>query len=381
MIDTIALISLAIWLYLMFGRGGFWLASERDDWTVAEPGAWPRVTIVVPARNEANYIGESISALLRQDYPGRWDLILVDDDSGDGTGEMARRTAVRLQEGHRLQVVRGRALPGGWTGKLWALKQGIDLALQRTPAADYILLVDADIVCDADVVRRLVARAEQKNLVLTSLMAKLRCENFTERSQIPAFIYFFQMLYPFAWSNRTDRTTAAAAGGCLLLRADAFRNAGGIEAVRNALIDDCATAKLMKGQGRTWVGLTERVRSIRTYSGFDVGRMVSRSAYTQLRHSVALLFGVIVVMAVTFLAPPLLALFADELAAWIGAATWILLAALFQPTLRLYRLSPLWGFALPAIAFAYMLFTIYSGLQFARGRGGLWKGLVQAAHS
>jgi hopene-associated glycosyltransferase HpnB len=364
----------------LVGRGGFWLASERDDWTVSELSSWPRVTIVVPARNEAKYIGESIRALLRQDYPGSWDVILVDDDSGDGTGEIARRTAARLEGGHRLQVVRGRALPGGWTGKLWALKQGTEAALRRTPAADYILLVDADIVCDPDVMRRLVARAEEKDLVLTSLMAKLRCENFNERSQIPAFIYFFQMLYPFAWSNRSDRATAAAAGGCLL-RANAFKQAGGIDAIRSALIDDCATAKLMKGHGRTWVGLTERVRSIRAYTGWDVGRMVSRSAYTQLRCSVALLFAVIAAMTVTFIAPPLLALFADEMAAWIGLAAWVIMAALFQPTLRLYRLSPLWGLAMPAIAFAYLLFTIHSGLQFARGRGGLWKGRVQAAHS
>jgi hopene-associated glycosyltransferase HpnB len=381
MIDTIALISLAIWLYLMVGRGGFWLASERDDWTVAEPRLWPRVTIVVPARNEAKYIGESIGALLRQDYPGPWDVILVDDDSGDGTGEIARRAAARLEEGHRLQMVEGCPLPGGWTGKLWALKQGTDAALRRTPSAGYILLVDADIVCDPDVMRRLVARAEEKDLVLTSLMAKLRCENFTERSQIPAFIYFFQMLYPFSWSNRADRATAAAAGGCLLLRADAFTRAGGIDAIRSALIDDCATAKLMKGQGGIWVGLTERVRSIRAYAGFDVGRMVSRSAYTQLRCSPVLLLAVVAAMAMTFLAPPLLAVFADGFAAWAGAAAWVLMTALFQPTLRLYRLAPLWGLAMPAIAFAYTLFTIHSGLQFARGKGGLWKGRVQAAHS
>ncbi|MGZ3288454.1 MAG: glycosyltransferase [Xanthobacteraceae bacterium] len=374
---VLASISLLVWLYLLLARGGFWRCSERDDWPPAQLSAWPRVAAIVPARNEADCIAGSIGSLLRQDYGDRLAVILVDDDSSDGTAERARATA---NADARLHVVRGSSLPAGWTGKLWALKQGIDAAMATQEPPAYLLLTDADIVHAPDSVSRLVAHAEGKHLVLASLMVKLRCESFAEHSNIPAFIFFFQMLYPFAWVNRARSAVAAAAGGCMLVRADVLRRAaGGIEVIRGALIDDCALAKALKVHGPIWLGLTDRVHSIRPYPAFaDIRRMVARSAYAQLRYSPVLLLGTVAGMVLTYLVPPLVAVFGSGTARGIGIGTWALMAVVFQPTLRLYRLSPLWGFALPAIAFEYLLFTLDSAYQYVRGRGGAWKGRVQA---
>jgi hopene-associated glycosyltransferase HpnB len=369
--------ALLVWLYLLFGRGAFWLNTERDESEPVRPKAWPRVTAVVPARNEAEVIAESIGSLVRQDYPGEWSIVLVDDDSSDGTAGIARQIAGGHSE--RLRVVTSGALPAGWTGKLWAVKQGIDAATVSQPNPDYLLLTDADVVHAPDSVSRLAARAEAQNLVLTSLMVKLRCTSLAERVNIPAFIFFFQMLYPFSWVNRPQSSVAAAAGGCMLVRTDALARAGGIEVIRNALIDDCALARALKAQGPIWLGLTRRVRSIRPYPDFgDIRRMVARSAYAQLQYSPLLLIGTVFGMALTYLAPPLLALFGHGAAQFIGATTWLMMALAFQPTLRFYRLSPLWGIALPAIALQYMLFTLDSAYQYVRGRGGSWKGRAQA---
>jgi hopene-associated glycosyltransferase HpnB len=377
MIDVwIAAAALATWVYLLFGRGAFWLARERDDSLPGPPAAWPRVAAVVPARNEAGSVGECIGSLLGQDYAGPLSIFLVDDNSDDGTGAAARAAAGERGR-HPLTVVEGKPLPAGWTGKLWAVKQGIDAA-EADARPDYLLLTDADIVHDPDSVSRLVARAEARGLVLTSLMAKLRCASFAERAHVPAFIFFFQMLYPFAWANRSG-STAAAAGGCMLVRADALRRAGGIAIIRDALIDDCALAAKLKVLGPIWLGLTERVRSIRPYPGVDdLRRMIARSAYAQLRYSPLLLAATVLGMLLTYLVPPLMTAFGDGPARWLGAAAWALMALAFQPTLRFYRLSPLWGLALPGIAFLYMLYTLDSAYQHARGRGGAWKGRVQA---
>ena len=238
----------------------------------------------------------------------------------------------------------GHPLPAGWTGKLWAVKQGIDAAMASPQPPDYLLLTDADIVHDPDSVRRLAAHAQADGLVLTSLMVKLRCESFAERVSIPAFIFFFQMLYPFSWVNRPGNAMAAAAGGCMLVRADALQKAGGIEAIRGALIDDCALAKALKKQGPIWLGLTDRVHSIRPYPDFaDIRRMVARSAYAQLGYSPLVLAGTVLGMLLTYLAPPLFALFGSGAARVIGLVTWLMMAIAFQPTLRFYRLSPLVG--------------------------------------
>jgi hopene-associated glycosyltransferase HpnB len=378
-LEGIAALAAAIWLYLVFARGGFWLCSERDGSGPPTLPSWPSVAVVIPARNEADGIAQTVESLLRQDYAGTLTVILVDDDSDDGTADIARRSAAELNASQRLQIIDGQPLPRGWTGKLWAVKQGVAAAQAATDPPDYILLSDADIVYAPDVLAGLVARAVSNKLVLTSLMVKLRCESFAERSLIPAFIFFFQMLYPFPWVNKPGGATAAAAGGCMLVRSDALEAAGGIDAIRNALIDDCSLAKLLKAKGPIWLGLTDRVHSTRPYPDFeDIRRMVSRSAYAQLRYSPVLLAGTVVGMALTYLAPPVLALFASGPARWLGLLAWGLMAVAFVPTLRLYGRSVLWGLALPAIALCYMLFTLDSALQFARGKGGLWKGRVQA---
>jgi hopene-associated glycosyltransferase HpnB len=379
MVEGIAALAAAIWLYLVFARGGFWLCSERDGGEPESLPSWPSVTVVIPARNEADGIAGTIDSLLRQDYAGAFTVILVDDDSNDGTADIARQRVAGLDASRRMQIIDGQPLPRGWTGKLWAVKQGVEAAQSATHPPDYILLSDADIVYAPDVLASLVARAVSNKLVLTSLMVKLQCESLAERSLVPAFIFFFQMLYPFPWVNRPAATTAAAAGGCMLVRSDALKAAGGIDAIRNALIDDCSLAKLLKARGAIWLGLTERVHSTRAYPDVDdIRRMVSRSAYAQLRYSPLLLAGTVVGMALTYLAPPFLALFASGPARWFGLLAWALMAVAFLPTLRLYGRSPLWGLALPAIALCYMLFTLDSALQFARGKGGLWKGRVQA---
>ncbi len=374
---------LAIWLYLVAARGGFWLARERDDDGPAACGAaadkWPAVTAIIPARDEAACVGQTVASLLRQDYAGAFDVIVVDDQSRDGTAAAAREAAAALGADGRLTVLPGRALATGWIGKLWAQQQGVDLAEKAAEPPAYLLFTDADIVYQPDALAHIVARAQRGGFVLTSLMVKLRCESLAERAFVPAFIFFFQMLYPFAWANNPGRATAAAAGGCMLVRREALRAAGGLTAIRNALIDDCALAKQLKSRGPIWIGLTERASSIRAYPSIaDIRRMVSRSAYAQLRYSPSMLAATVCGLALTYLAPVALALFAAGVPQFIGIFVWILMALALRPTLRFYRLSSLWGVALPAIAAIYMAFTVDSAYQHARGRGGMWKGRAQA---
>lgn len=395
-----ALLSLAIWLVLLFARDGWWLARERDTSLSVAPDlirdpprreqsagggaaplapaqgrgdgeeAWPTITAVVPARDEADVIARSIGSLAAQDYPGDFRIVLVDDGSTDGTADIAR--ALRCE---RLTVVPGAPLAPGWTGKLWAVAQGVAAAGE----CDWLLLTDADIAHAPDTVRSLVARAVSDRRVLVSLMARLRCESLAERALIPAFVWFFQMLYPFAAVNRRGCGAGAAAGGVMLVRRDTLVAAGGIAAVRSALIDDCAFGALMKRHGDVWLGLTDRSHSIRRYETWgSVAAMISRSAYAQLGYSPVVLGGTTLGLALTWLAPPLLALFAHGPAQWAGLAAWALMALAFQPMLRFYRRSPSWGVALPAIATFYAGCTLLSAWQHLRGRGGMWKGRVQA---
>jgi hopene-associated glycosyltransferase HpnB len=374
--NLLASIALLVWLYLVAGRGGFWRMAERDAGGPS-PRVWPVVTAVIPARDEAEVVGEAVGSLLRQEYPGSLSVILVDDQSSDDTAEVAERAAAGAGAADRLTVLPGTALPAGWTGKLWAMKQGVEQSRMRTPT--YLLFTDADIIYASDALARLVAQAVAEGLVLNSRMVKLRCESFAERALIPAFVFFFQMLYPFAWVNTPGGATAAAAGGCMLVRSDALDAAGGIESIRAALIDDCALALRLKRQGPIHLGLTERVGSIRAYPAIDdIRRMVARSAYAQLRYSPLLLAGTVAGLCLTYLAPVLLALLGHGFSCYVGVLTWAIMAVSFQPTLRLFRLSPLRGLFLPAIAFAYMAFTLDSAYQYARGVGGLWKGRVQA---
>jgi hopene-associated glycosyltransferase HpnB len=380
--DVVALAVLVIWLYLLFGRGAFWLARTRDDAVSPPPPRWPRVTAVIPARNEADCIEQSVGSLATQDYPGELAIVVVDDDSDDGTAAVARQAA-GAHSGRRVMPIVSRGVAAGWTGKLWALHQGIEAATAGMQPPEYLLLTDADIVHSPDSLRALVARAENGGLVLTSLMARLRCESFAERSHVPAFVFFFQMLFPFSWVNSLHRPTAAAAGGCMLVGTGALQQIGGIQSIRSALIDDCALAQQLKSVGPIWLGLTDRVRSIRRYDGFaEVRRMISRSAYSQLNCSPFLLVATSLGMALAFLAGPLLAIFGDGAARLAGALTWALMTLAFQPMLRFYRvsplISPLWGLALPAIAAAYMLYTLESAYRHVRGEGGRWKGRIQA---
>ena len=376
----IGFLALVAWLYLLVARGGFWRARERDDGPgVPLPSRWPAVVAVVPARNEADVIARSIGSLLRQDYLGSFHVVLVDDGSNDGTAAAALQVAGSMGGERRLEVVQGAKLPAGWTGKMWALEQGIQKASMSGDPIDYYLLTDADIGHTADNLGSLVARAEYENRVLVSLMAELSCTSWAERFLIPAFVFFFQMLYPFAWVAQRDHRTAAAAGGCVLVRRDALEHAGGIAAIKSEIIDDCALARRLKRQGSIWLGLTRRATSLRPYGGFwSIGRMISRSAYAQLGYSPLLLAGTVAGMGLIYLAPPLLALFATGPAQWAGLAAWVLMALSFQPIVRFYRLMPLWGLALPAIGAAYTMFTVQSALDVWRGRGGMWKGRAQA---
>jgi hopene-associated glycosyltransferase HpnB len=379
MLLGLSLLVVAIWTYLVFGHGRFWLCGERDDRDLPPmPAVWPSLTVVIPARDEAETIGETIASLFAQDYPGRFRIVLVDDESQDGTGLVALDRAARAGAADRLTVLAGEPLPPGWTGKLWALHQGVAEALTPEPP-DFVLLTDADITYGPAALQRLVARAVAGGYSLTSLMAKLRCRSRAECALIPAFIFFFQMLYPFPWVNRPALATAAAAGGCMLLRPQALAAAGGIAAIRGALIDDCALAAALKPHGPIWLGLTESVASIRPYERFEhIRRMVSRSAYAQLGYSPLLLAGTVAGMALVYLAAPLLAVFASGWPQLLGGLGWAMMALAFQPTLRFYGRSPLWGVALPLIALAYVAFTIDSAYQHGRGRGGLWKGRAQA---
>ena len=376
---AIAIAALGVWIYLLLARGGFWLARERDDrGQPPAPAAWPAVTAVVPARDEADVIARSIGSLLAQDYPGELRVILVDDQSTDGTAEAALAAGRSLRAESRLEVIRGAPLPSGWTGKLWAVSQGVERAI-TIQAPTYVWLTDADIGHAPDGLRQLVARAERGGLTLTALMVRLHCATWPERLLIPAFVFFFQMLFPFAQVNDPRRKLAAGAGGCMLVRREALERAGGIASVRTEIIDDCALARKLKAQGPIWLGLATRAESLRPYvSVGEIGRMISRSAYAQLGYSPLMLTGTLLGMALTYLAPPLLAVFARGPAQAMGALAWLLMAISFQPMLALYRRSRLWGFALPAIGALYGLFTVQSALDVWRGKGGMWKGRAQA---
>jgi hopene-associated glycosyltransferase HpnB len=372
---ALGLLTLAVWAYLLLARGGFWRADQTDAETPAAPPAWPAVTAVVPARNEADVIAHSLGSLLGQDYPGPFEIILVDDDSDDGTAAVA--TALAEAAGpRRLTVLRGQPRAAGWTGKLWAMSQGVAAAGE---APKYLWLTDADIAHDPDNLRRLVSRAEAGSLTLASLMVDLHCETFAERLLIPAFVLFFQMVYPFRWVNRPNHRLAGAAGGCMLAQREALERAGGVAAIRAAMIDDCALAANLKRQGPIWLGLTRRARSLRPYASIGViGQMIARSAYAQLDYSPLKLAGTVLGLALTYLAPPALALFGHGFARWAGLAAWAAMALAFQPMLRAYRRSPLWGIALPLIATLYGAFTLRSAIDVWRRRGGQWKGRAQA---
>ncbi len=364
--------ALFVWLHLLVLRGMFWLARERDSGELPALADWPRVVAIVPARDEIGTVRRCLESLLGQDYRGDFHVILVDDQSADGTGAAART----LRDG-RLTVLQGLERPAGWTGKLWALHQGIAEAVLWEP--DYYWLTDADIVHEPDVLSRLVARAKTAQLDMVSLMVQLHCASPAEKALVPAFVFFFQMLFPFAWVNDPSRATAAAAGGCSLIRSEALSHIGGIASVRGEIIDDCAFARRLKAHGPIWLGLTQRSVSLRQYVRLgEFGRVIARSAYAQLKFSPMILLATLLGMTIAFVGPPLAAILGAGSGRLAGALAWLFMALAFQPVLRRYRRSALWGIALPAIGAVYGAFTVQSAIEYWRGRGGLWKGRFQA---
>ncbi|MGA5798766.1 glycosyltransferase [Streptomyces cellulosae] len=379
-----AAVSLAAWLWLLLFQGWFWRtdvrlpASREPD---ERPDLWPDVCVVVPARDEAGVLPASLPSLLAQDYPGRAEIFLVDDGSSDGTGDLARELA-RRQGGLPLTVASPGEPPAGWTGKLWAVRHGMEAARVRDP--EYLLLTDADIAHAPDSLRRLVAAARTGGFDLVSQMARLRVESLWERLVVPAFVYFFAQLYPFRRISRPGSRTAAAAGGCVLLRADAAARASVPDAVRHAVIDDVAVARAVKRSGgRVWLGLADGVDSVRPYPRLgDLWRMVSRSAYAQLRHSPLLLAGTVAGLALVYLVPSAAvavgAAAGNTPCALLGGAAWLVMTGTYVPMLRYYR-QPLWlAPLLPVTAFLYLLMTVDSAVQHRRGRGAAWKGRTYA---
>ena len=378
------------WVYLVAAHGSFWRTSQRLPRVAAEPRAWPDVVAVVPARNEAAMLPVTLPTLLGQDYPGALTVLVVDDGSTDGTGDAAARIAGPAR-GHRaLRVIPGVPPPAGerWAGKVWAMQQGLAASGPVAPGEDgYLQFTDADIAWEAHHLRRLVAAAEGDDRDLVSQMALLRTATGWERVVVPAFVYFFAQLYPFRQVNGPGSRTAAAAGGCMLVRREVLDKAGGLTPVRGALIDDVALGRLIKSQrGRTWLSLSRQVVSVRPYPGLaSLWQMVARSAYTQLRYSPAVLAGTLTGLLFLYALPPagaitgLVAVLAGgdgtaALALGAGLAGWALMSLSYLPMLRLYRLSPLRAPGLPPIALLYGAMTADSARRHYAGRGAEWRG-------
>ncbi len=384
-IAIVASLSLIIWLFLLFFWGGFWLADRRLETTEIKLTSYPNVCAIVPARNEADVLSISMASLLNQDYPGAFSIVLVDDNSSDRTAEVAQEIANKLNKADRINIVYGKPLVTGWKGKLWAMKQGIDRAQQLIQKPDYFLFTDADIKHDRQNLLQLVTQAENEDLDLVSLMVLLRCQSIWEKLLIPAFVFFFQKLYPFPWVNDRDRSIAAAAGGCILIRRQALENIGGIESIKDALIDDCTLAKKVKlndkkeGNKGIWLGLTETTISLRAYDDLKtIWDTIARTAYTQLNYSPLLLIGTILGMGIVYLVSPICLIIGSIVNNWIlvtiSLITWLLMTIAYIPTIRLYKLSILWALTLPAIAFLYSLMTLDSAWKYWQGKGGAWKG-------
>jgi hopene-associated glycosyltransferase HpnB len=360
-VTLLAGLTLAIWIYLLAGRGGFWRMRGEDT----EATGAAAVTAIIPARNEADVVGRAVASLAGAR------VVVVDDGSEDGTADVARAAGAT--------VVTARALPDGWSGKLWAVSEGLRAVQGDDP--EYWLLTDADIVHPPDNVAGLVARARAGGYDLVSYMVRLQCQTVAEQALIPAFVFFFFMLYPPAWIRGARRRTAGAAGGCMLVRRDALDRIGGIERIRGALIDDCALAREVKRSGgKVWLGLSAKTRSIRSYRTFgEIGRMISRTAFTQLGHSWWLLAGTVAGLALTYLAPPVLTLWgAAGAAKGMGALAWLLMSVAYFPVVRFYGRPWFWAMMLPAVAVFYLGATMHSAGAWLGGRGGLWKGRTQA---
>jgi hopene-associated glycosyltransferase HpnB len=373
----LAAVPLLIWIYLLFVHGSFWRLREDLD-PPASLSHWPRVVAVVPARNEAAGIAACVSALARQDYPGDFSIMVVDDHSTDGTAALARKAAEEAGASGRVTIHAASDLPQGWTGKLWALNEGVSLAEAQSP--QFFWFTDGDIVHAPDTLRRLVCRAERDHLDLASLMVLLRAKTLPERLLIPPFLYFFLLIYPPKWIADPNARTAGAAGGCILLGRAALHKIGGLAVIRSRVIDDCSLADAVKKtDGRIWLAVTRASVSLREYTTFaEIRDVIARTAFTQLHHSAL------------FLAAMLVGLFLTDLLGWVelfatdngprllGAAAVTLMTISFIPTVRHFRLSPLWALTLPIAAIFYAYATFVSAIRFWLGRGGQWKGRSQA---
>jgi len=372
----IGAVTAAIWIYLLFFRGGFWWLPYRPAPIAASIGG-RCVVAVIPARDEAAVVGHAVASLLAQDYDGPFRIVVVDDQSSDGTADAARAAATRLGNSGRLTIWPGKPLPPGWTGKLWAMSQGIEAARSMRP--DYLLLTDADIVHSSGNLRELLSRCEIEGHDLVSLMVRLHCRTLWERLLIPAFVFFFFKLYPPSWVADPARRTAGAAGGCMLIRAATLERIGGIGSIRSEIIDDCALARRVKSVGKVWLGPARRTKSIREYRSWrPIWDMVVRSAFAQLNYSALMLALTVWVLGLTYLAPPLLILSSQPAAMLCGALAWLGMSTAFLPTLRAYDAPRPIALLLPLIALFYVAATVGSAVLFWRGRGGYWKGRVQA---
>ncbi len=385
LVNVLGIIALGIWLHLFFGRGWFWRVRKLDADRVSDEtlSKWPGVVAVVPARNEAETIGRAVSDLAKQEYPGPLSVVIVDDHSGDATASIARQIAEESGAQERVRIVSASALPTGWTGKLWALNEGVANSLELgsvTEAPTFYWFTDADVAHGPDTLRRLVVRTEREKLDLASLMVLLQAKTFPERALIPAFLYFFLMLYPPAWIADDELGTAGAAGGCILIRRELLERIGGLAAIRGEVIDDCALAKAVKASGgKVWMGLTRKSESLRAYATFgEIRDLIARTAFTQLRYSTLRLVGTLAGMFLTYVAPVVLLFAHDSTARTLGVVSWLLMTFSFLPTVRFYRLSAVWAPLLPVTAVFYTYATLLSAVRYWMGKGGEWKGRAQA---
>ena len=371
----LTILAFAIWLALALFHGEFWKPLRDTDFPAPEPLQWPSVDIIVPARNEAESLPHTLPSWLEQDYQGPWRVILVDDHSSDDTTNIARAIAAEKGLESKLSVIAAPELPAGWGGKVAAMQAGLSRS-----AADFVLFTDADIAHPPFNLTRLVSRAVAYRFDLTSLMVKLRTVDLIEKLMIPAFIFFFALLYPFRRANNPSSRIAAAAGGVMLVRRAVLEQAGGLVQIKNALIDDCALARIIKKSGgKLCLTLTHDTFSLRPYPLLqDVHDMVARTAFTQLRYSNALLVGSVLTLSLMFFVPVAALLSGTDIPMFLGGITLGLITILYAPTVLFYRLNPLWAASLPFAAIFYILATLDSARRHAQGRGGLWKGRTES---
>jgi hopene-associated glycosyltransferase HpnB len=406
----LALLSFVIWIILLLLRGQFWRADQRLSDTQVPLSHFPSVTVIVPARNEAEFIGTSLKSILNQNYPGMEKVILIDDGSSDGTAGIAQKTAAILNRTDKLNIIKSQSLPIGWTGKLWAMEQGIRYAQSLKVPPDYFLFTDADIEHSPHNLMELMEKSEAEQYQMVSLMVMLRCKSFWEKLLIPAFVFFFQKLYPFRWVNDPKIQFAAAAGGCILIRREALTRIGGLQILKDTLIDDCTLAQAVKGTSSTlsqngthtainsgfsfvkvafplkskslnpiWLGLTEKTRSLRHYSNLSgIWSMVARTAFTQLNYSIVLLGLTLLGMILIYLIPPFGFIWGmltgRGLITLLSALALVSMGVAYRPTLKLYLVSPIFGLALPVIGFYYCIMTLDSAVKYWQGKGGSWGG-------